>query len=1048
MSKMAVFALRSIIQVCLILISVQAFPQSYSFRNYGSEYGIPNGFVYTISQTDDGFLWVGTGNGIARFDGHRFYTVLFPDSVDRNPAVSFKDKRGNIWFGCSDGTVFRTKGSKLEKIYLANDRSISQIADDDGGNIYIIPQGGAIFKVDPVSGSVTSSMPVPAEFTLFSAIFDKGRLLLGTQGSVLVCTVENDSVLINLSIEKFEYDGISAIVSGGGEGSYILGTDNTGIFRLQFSGDSVAVTRFDNPELSALNVKSITPEEDGAIWISSFGSGVTGLRVTPDGKAVALNSYNVSTGLASGDVNILFRDMESNYWFGLHGEGISMLASSAFSFYIPDDRPDRNNVIYTGYLDGNYLLGTPAGFHLFDPVSGKSLSFTDLLSKTGRSEILSYCLDERMNLYIGTEVNGLFMRNKSGVVSQVYRSGDSGSDRINAISINEKYIWLGTVNGVVLLDRAGQLIRTFTNDNGLPHNHITSIHLEGNRAYFGIETDRLYSIDENMEIDPGTCVMTGSTKNRITGLTTDHDEVIWAATNGNGVFGCYGDSVISISRSAGLFSNYCYSIFADSRNSVWIGHAKGFSRLDEGSVTMKVFGSEYTKGGICNPGAFYEAPDGRLLIGTTEGVVVYDRSADNTSRIPPVNNIISVLIDDEETGYKPVINLPYGTYKIVINYTGINFSDPEKVYYRTMMENFDKDESALSASREAPYNLSDGRYRFRVQSVDENGLEAAEPAYLEIHIAPPIYKKWWFIVLMIAVVAAIVSLIFWQREKAQKKIRLYLEDELRKRTATIVKQKNEIEIQNVEITDSINYAKRIQTSILPDVHKLRESFADAFIIFYPRDIVSGDFYWFDKIGNDKFLVVCADSTGHGVPGAFMSMIGSTLLQDIITRKGITQPSAILSMLDKQIFSTLNQNLELGVSNDGMDMVVCEFDLRTRHFRFASAMRPILLIHSGETFYIKGNRASVGGESLTQKYFDDQEYYLKEGDTLYLFSDGFPDQFGGTDGKKMKIARLKKTIEDMAGKSMKEQEQVLSQYFSEWRGEYDQVDDVLLMGIKV
>jgi serine phosphatase RsbU (regulator of sigma subunit)/ligand-binding sensor domain-containing protein len=1048
MNKNAVLALRSIIQVCLVLITAEVCSQSYSFRNYGSEYGIPNGFVYTINQADNGFLWVGTGNGIARFDGYQFYPVLFPDSVSRNPGASFRDNSGIIWFGCSDGTLFRTSGNKLEKIPLPNEISISQIVGGDDGSIYIIPQGGAIFKIDPASGRVISSMPLAAEYTVFSALYANERLLLGTQGSVLVCTVQNDSVLIKKTVEEFEYDGISAIACAGGEDSYVVGTQYTGIFRMRLTGDSAYVVRFDNPGWSDLNVKSITHDEDGKIWVSSHGTGVTGLSVTPDGQAVATNSYNVSTGLASGDVNILFRDMEGNYWFGLFGEGVSMLTSNAFSFFTPGDRPDRNNIRFTGYLDGKYVLGTPSGFHFLDPASGKSISFTDLLSKTGGAQILSYCIDDRMNLYIGTDANGLFMRSKSGVVSQVYRSGDSGSDKINDIRINEQNIWLGTVYGVVLLDRSGRLKKTFRNNDGLPHNLITSILLDGSRAYLGSEMDRLYAIDENMEIDPGTCIMTGSTKNSIRGLTIDSDGVLWAATYGNGVFGCYGDSVISINRSSGLYSNYCYSIFADSRNNVWIGHAKGFSRLDDGSASMKVFGPEYTKGGICNPGAFYEAPDGRILMGTTEGVVVFNSMDDNTKKIPPVNNIVSVIINDEETEYKPVINLPYGRYKVVIRYTGINFSDPGNVYYRTIMENFDLEEGQLSASREATYNLIDGRYRFRVQSVDENGLEATEPAFLEIQIAPPIYKKWWFIILMVALVAGIVSFIFWQREKAQKKIRLYLEDELRKRTATIVKQKNEIEIQNIEITDSINYAKRIQTSILPDVHKLRESFVDAFIIFYPRDIVSGDFYWFDKIGDDKFLVVCADSTGHGVPGAFMSMIGSTLLQDIIARKGITQPSTILSLLDKQIFSTLNQNLELGVSNDGMDMVVCEFNLRTRHVRFASAMRPILLIHGGETFYIKGNRASVGGESLTEKYFDDQEYYLNEGDSLYLFSDGFPDQFGGSDGKKMKIARLKKTIEDMAGKPMKEQEQVLSQYFSEWRGSYDQVDDVLLMGIKV
>jgi serine phosphatase RsbU (regulator of sigma subunit) len=178
------------------------------------------------------------------------------------------------------------------------------------------------------------------------------------------------------------------------------------------------------------------------------------------------------------------------------------------------------------------------------------------------------------------------------------------------------------------------------------------------------------------------------------------------------------------------------------------------------------------------------------------------------------------------------------------------------------------------------------------------------------------------------------------------------------------------------------------------------------------------------------------------------MIGSTLLQDIVTRKNISKPSEILRLLDKQIFSTLNQNIELGVSNDGMDMVVCEFSISKRHIRFASAMRPVILIIDGESNYIKGSRSSVGGESVNEKFFEDQEYYLQEGDTIYLFSDGLPDQFGGKDGKKLKIARLKRFIETITKMTMEEQKDAMNKFYYDWKGTYDQVDDVLLMGVKV
>jgi serine phosphatase RsbU (regulator of sigma subunit) len=332
--------------------------------------------------------------------------------------------------------------------------------------------------------------------------------------------------------------------------------------------------------------------------------------------------------------------------------------------------------------------------------------------------------------------------------------------------------------------------------------------------------------------------------------------------------------------------------------------------------------------------------------------------------------------------------------------------------------------------------------------VNEDGQTQENPLAFEINIKKPVWRTWWFILSLLGITAGIVTVIFREREKAQKKIQEYLETELDARTKVVMKQKTELEIQNLEITDSINYARRIQSSILPDLKRLKEHFKEAFVMFYPRDIVSGDFYWFDKLDDDKFVLVCADSTGHGVPGAFMSMIGSTLLQDIVSRQRITKPSEILTKLDKQIFSTLNQNLEIGVSNDGMDIIVCEFTLKNRHVRFASAMRPVLIVMGGESYYIKGNRASVGGQTVSEKYFDDQEYYLNEGDSIYMFTDGLPDQFGGPEGKKMKIARLKNFIEDIHTLPVDQQEAAIAKYYIDWKGKYEQVDDILFMGVKV
>jgi ligand-binding sensor domain-containing protein/serine phosphatase RsbU (regulator of sigma subunit) len=1040
---------------CLFLFSAILNGQTYSFRNYGAENNIPSGFVYTINQSNDGFLWLGTGNGLSRFDGFNFFPVPYPDStVGRYPTTSLKDKNGMLWFGCSDGSVFYARENNLIPVPLSNSKSISQLLEGPDGLIYIIPQGKAVFGINPKKPEEIHKYSFSVDPVMFSASFtSSGNLLIGTQENLLICRLDKDSVLVKAIIEGFNYSGITAIHHTDDSSRFALGTDGNGLFQLILSDKGNILTRFpDHPEWESLNVKSISEDSEKNLWVSTTGSGAIQFHLSDNYETVkSVRTYNSNSGLAGDDVKSVFQDIEGNYWIGLAGEGISMLTSFAFGYYTPGKNSMGNNILYINSFNDKYILGTPFGVHLFDPVIGKSVSFTNLSSQVGKTEITSYYLDKEKNLWIGTGGNGLFVRSNTGSVRRFYRSGDSGADNIKDIEMDEQNIWLATTNGLIVLDRkSSKEKKRFDINNGLSHNSINTILIarDGN-AYIGTESDRLYMIDRDFNISAGGAIMYGSTINKILSITQSSDGVIWVATKGNGIFECFKDSVSAINMTNDLMSLYCYSILSDSENNIWVGHEKGFSRFNPRTGTMKIFRTDFAKGGVCNPEGMFESADRKIFIGTTEGLIVYDRPEDKKRVVAPFNNINYITINDVRYSYRPSFLLPYSKkYVVRVYYSGINFGAPEKVYYSTFLQNYDEDWSKLSTTREASYSLNDGKYKFSLASINEEGLSQSTPVSFDILIKQPFWRTWWFILIVIACITGIVILIIHERDKSQKKIQEYLEKELEARTSVVMKQKGEIELQNIEITDSINYAKRIQSSILPDINKLKETFKDAFILFHPRDIVSGDFYWFDKLQDDKFILVCADSTGHGVPGAFMSMIGSTLLQDIVTRKRISKPSEILTLLDKQIFSTLNQNVELGVSNDGMDMVICEFDVSTRHIRFASAMRPVIIVIDGEPYYIKGNRSSVGGESVMEKFFDDQEYYLNEGDTIYLFSDGLPDQFGGADGKKMKIARLKRIIEQVSKLPMDVQKEAMSKFYFDWKGDYDQVDDILLMGVKV
>jgi serine phosphatase RsbU (regulator of sigma subunit) len=275
-------------------------------------------------------------------------------------------------------------------------------------------------------------------------------------------------------------------------------------------------------------------------------------------------------------------------------------------------------------------------------------------------------------------------------------------------------------------------------------------------------------------------------------------------------------------------------------------------------------------------------------------------------------------------------------------------------------------------------------------------------------------------------------------------------------------QKLEIEAAHVPIKDSINYAKYLQTAILPGKESLDMYLKDYFVLFQPKDIVSGDFYWATFIEN-LTIIAAVDCTGHGVPGAFMSMLGAALLNEIINKEYITHPGVILRRLRKEIIRSLHQRGETGELKDGMDLSLCAIDFANMKLQFAGANSPLYLVRKKEgkkidacnhfesgdyiLYDIKGDRMPISiHESM--KDFTTYDIELNGGDMLYMFSDGYADQFGGPEGKKLHYRAFRKILLEHACETAEEQKLLLDRFFSEWKGANSQVDDVMIIGIKV
>lgn len=257
----------------------------------------------------------------------------------------------------------------------------------------------------------------------------------------------------------------------------------------------------------------------------------------------------------------------------------------------------------------------------------------------------------------------------------------------------------------------------------------------------------------------------------------------------------------------------------------------------------------------------------------------------------------------------------------------------------------------------------------------------------------------------------------------------------------------EIQNKNKKINDSINYAKRIQNAIMPNTRLINRALNDSFILYKPRDVVSGDFPWFVQMKNEIFIAA-VDCTGHGVPGALLSLIGYFLLNDIVRSRKVTEPGKILDLLDEGVTTTLRQDQDDSATKDGMDIALCRINLDTNEVAYAGAHRPLYFIRNGEMDEVKGNKFPIGGGIFkNQTNFTTHTLPMKKGDSIYFSSDGFPDQFGGPEGRKLGPKRVREIIQQVHGGPMKEAMQVFDREWEGWRGEHKQTDDVLLIGIK-
>ena len=317
-------------------------------------------------------------------------------------------------------------------------------------------------------------------------------------------------------------------------------------------------------------------------------------------------------------------------------------------------------------------------------------------------------------------------------------------------------------------------------------------------------------------------------------------------------------------------------------------------------------------------------------------------------------------------------------------------------------------------------------------------MNYSKPKTIDIKIISPWYLNastaipfWGFLVLLVSFSGYSSNKYFSQRKYTAK-----IKEESRIR----------LEEKNKEIIDSINYAKRIQDAMMTSEAYRKSVIPKSFIFFKPKDVVSGDFYWVYKDQEENIFFTVADCTGHGVPGAFMSMIGTSLLNEIIVEKGIKDTNKILDEMRSQIIKSLNQD-DYDDQKDGMDISLCKLNLKKKTLEFSGAHNPLLVVSNNEVKTYKGDSQAVGLETVNIKPFTKHTVKLQKNDMVYIYSDGYQDQFGGQNGKKYMAAKFKKLLFKISKEDEKRQNKLLEIELANWMKNEEQIDDICIMGVR-
>lgn len=1054
-----------------------------SIRNFTTEDYHARPQNWDITEDKRGILYFGNSSGILVYDGlswskiHDYNGIIYSLEADRNGIV-FAGGLEEIGYLNTNKTGQQEYVSLLP--YL--DESIQYF-----GEIWEIHATGegVFFKANEYLFKWTGDTILTWRTeNIFHTSFFVNRELYVREENRGLLVLHNDSLVLTEGGEKFSNIEITGMIPYKESGTLIF-TVSDGIFHMisRAEGGSIKLIRHFNEIDNFMFENSITCAlrlNFNQFAIGSQGKGA----IVYDQSNDQYDFLNFNSGLQDEVIYNMHLDRRGNLWMAL-SNGISMspvgtpVTSFGYSAGVKESVEGIcrfRNRLFLSTIQGVYSLddlqttkGAPetADNHLYNrPEFRKIGNLEDdsyacmrflhdneelLLVATyyGISQVDSdFNAEQIMECYpwfiYQSKVNPqrVIIANEDGIVSMYRSEGrwitEPGLEDIveNCRVVEEDQrgnVWVGTAgSGKVFRIRYGEpgdetipSYAEFDSTSNLPEGDIY-LRMYMNEMIFGTSKG-LYRFNEAENLfQPDTSFGTEfSNGNRsIHRISVDHEGYLWLVTYNNtseeyetgyfipsynGTYTWVNEPFLSFSKGV------IHSLFHDPDGVSWLGGPNGLFRYDR--KIKKDYRLDYSS----------------LIrkVSVKGDSLIFGGTFTNTEGLPTMH---------QNPGEVPEIKYRFNS--IALEYAAPNNEDGSPVLFSHYLEGFEDRWHDWSAEYRREYtNLHEKTYTFHVKAINLYKHESAVTSYTFI-IHPPWYRTIPMIIGFVLLGAGIFWLIVVLYTRKLKSI-------IRERTAEIREQKEEIEDKNLDIMDSITYARRIQSAMLTPGDYIDGLFPERFILYLPRDIVSGDYYWMIEKGG-KIICVTADCTGHGVPGAMMSMMGMSYLNEITSVEHEMHSDEILNQLRSKIVNSLRQKGIEGESQDGMDMALYIVDMDQRTLEFSGAQLPLYLFRNQELQIIKPDKMPIGISSRLTTPFIRHDIKLETGDVLYTFSDGYQDQFGGPRNKKFMIKQFRQLLSDIHTKPMRQQKNLLLKKLNDWKLESscEQVDDITVLGIKI